>query len=267
MAALDHRPDQASQGDEAQDLAGDVQRPLLARRDLGHEGQGQGRAQQAERQVDQEHPAPAQGADQQAADHRSGGDRHPAGRRPPAHGPGPRLVVAGRGVGDQGQGRRHQQGGRRALDGARQDQLQGVAGQAAGGRGQGEQHQARQEGPARSEPVAQRARRQQQRRQQQGVGVDHPLQAGGRRAELAADGVQGHVDDGHVQLDDREAEAGGQQDHRQAGGTGGGRDSDVGHGPDLRRGRRGMLHARVKHPRDGCFMIGSWKPTSPPPPP
>ncbi len=115
------------------------------------------------------------------------------------------------------------------------------------------------------ELVAQRPRRQQQRRQQQGVGVDHSLQAGGRRLELAADGVQGHVDDGHVQLDDREAEAGRRQDQRRpAGMAKAGRDFGHWSWPDLSRERGPMLHARVKHPARFALIFPVWKPTSPP---
>src|SRR4029450_3576152 len=60
--------------------------------------------------------------------------------------------------------------------------------------------------------VAQGPAKQQEPRQGEGVGVDHPLEAGDAGVQVLADGGQGHVDDGGVEEGDARPEHRGQQD-------------------------------------------------------
>ena len=94
-----------------------------------------------------------------------------------------------------------------ALQDASSDQDLGAGRHAAGKRRQREERKAAEIDLAGSEAVTKEARGQQERGEHQGVGVDDPLQAGDPGLQARADARQGDVDDGDVELDEREAEA------------------------------------------------------------
>jgi hypothetical protein len=79
------------------------------------------------------------------------------------------------------------------------DDEQGVrGGQAAAERGAGEDDQAGHEEAAPAQQVSRAAAEEQEAGEGQSVGGDHPLQVGFGEPQAAADGRQGHVDDGEV---------------------------------------------------------------------
>ena len=121
---------------------------------------------------------------------------------------GPLVAV---GVVEQAQRGRHQHGGPGPLDRPRGDQEAQRRSQPAGGRGHREQREPGDEHPLGPDPVAQGPGRQDQRGEGDRVGADDPLQPADPAAEVRADRLDGHVDHAHVQLDDPEAQAGGQQ--------------------------------------------------------
>ena len=164
--------------------------------------------QRRQRQVDQEHRPPGP-LHQPAADERADRSGDPAQPRPGADRRGP--VRAAERRGDQRQAARGQQRAADALQGPARDEQRKVRRRPAQQRRHREPHHADHEHAAAPEPVAQRAAEQDQRGQRQGVGVDGPLQAAEARAEVRADPLQRHVDDGAVEHDHARAEHGREQ--------------------------------------------------------
>jgi AcrR family transcriptional regulator len=120
---------------------------------LGQHARGQGRDDQADRHVDEEHPAPAEVADQQAAGDQPDRDSGDAHRRIHAHrAVPPRAFGEGDGDQRQGGGRGHCPAG--ALDGARGEQPRLVGGGPAEQRGQREDQNDGDEDPAAPQQVA-----------------------------------------------------------------------------------------------------------------
>ncbi len=181
--------------------AGQVERGANRRPRLGHvpdSDQDRGRRQ---RDVDQEHQPPAHGVDQPAAEERP--DRTGDARQT---GPGAdRLapVVGMEGGGDDRQAAGHEQRSADALDRPRRDQQPGGRRHPAQHRGAGEHDGTGDEHRAMPIAVAEAAAEQQQRRERDEIGVDDPLQAGDRRAEVVADRRQGDVD--HCSVEERHA--------------------------------------------------------------
>jgi hypothetical protein len=77
-----------------------------------------------------------------------------------------------------------------------------------------ENREAEHEDPLGAQPVAQRAGGEDEGGEGDGVGVDDPLQVGDRSAEIGADGIDRHIDDGDVELHDHIAEAHGRECQR-----------------------------------------------------
>jgi hypothetical protein len=136
---------------------------------------GAGQHREPDREVDQQHPSPRQGAGEQPAEQDTGGDAE-CGHRP-VH---PHRLVAelpGREGGrDQGQRVRCGQGGADALDAAGADQQLAVGGEAAEHRGGGEHDHADAQHAAAAVQVADPATEEQQPAEGEHVGVDHPRQ-------------------------------------------------------------------------------------------
>ena len=166
-------------------------------------GAGQGprrdeRDDRADRHVDEQHPAPGQVGGQQAAGHQADRGAADAHRGVDAHRPVARRPLR-EGGGDQGQRGRGDDRGADALHRAGGEQPGLRGGEPAEQRGQREQDHPGDEHPPASEDVAGPAAEQQQAAEGQGVGVDHPLQAGAGEPERALDVGQRDVHDRGVQ--------------------------------------------------------------------
>ena len=155
-------------------------------------------ADQAERQVDEEDPAPVEAAGERAADERAdgegGADRSAVG--------GERLAALLRvreRLREQGERDGEHDRGADALRGARGVQHHDVRGRRAHERRHGEDGETDREQPATTEAVGQRAGRQHDGGEGEGVGVDDPLQAGQARVEVGGDVGQRGVHDRDVE--------------------------------------------------------------------
>ena len=155
---------------------------------------------QADRHVHEEHPAPVEVLDQQAARDQADGAAGDAHRRVHAHRPVARPAL---GEGDRDQRQRGGRGERAAdaLQDARAEQPGLVGGEPAEQRGEREQHDAGDEDPAAPQQVAGPPAEQQQPAEGQRVGVDDPLQVGAGEVERVLDVRQRDVDDGRVEHD------------------------------------------------------------------
>ncbi len=168
----------------------------------------------AERDVDQQRPAPRGVAGQHAAEQQA--DRG-AGRGDRAE-QGERLVAGGRvrcRGGEQRQHARGRNGGADALERPGRDQQLGGGGQPTEEGGRGEHGQAGHERATTTEDVAEAAAEEQQSAEGQGVAVQHPRQGRGGEAEVAADVGEGDVHDSHVE-DEHELDG---EDERQSEGA------------------------------------------------
>ncbi len=189
---------QAGQTERAERGAAQIETPgRLGVAALGHMGPSHRHHGDAERQVEQEDPAPRGGVDEPAAEERTDGGGDTAEAGPRADRP---AALAGfeRGLEDRQAARREQ---RRAdsLDDPGGDQRVHVRGDRTGDRGRGEHSGADEEDPPPPVPVAQGAAEEDQRGERQRVAVDDPLQVGERRIEVLGDTRQGEVDDGAVE--------------------------------------------------------------------
>src|SRR4029453_14741089 len=165
---------------------------------LGDVQRGQGGQQDADGDVDEQHPAPRQPGGEDPAGEQADGPAGDGHRPEDPEGP-VALLALGEVGGDQRQGGRGGDGGADPLEGAGGQQPAGGGGQAAQERGQGEDEDAGDEHPAAAEDVAGPAAQQQKAAEGEGVGVQHPRQAGGGEAEGLLDLGQGDVHDGRVQ--------------------------------------------------------------------
>jgi hypothetical protein len=154
--------------------------------------------QQANRYVDEQHPAPRQPRGEHPAGEQADGPAGPGHRREHPEGP-VALAALGEVGGDQGQRGRGGDGAADPLECPGRQQPAGGGGQAPDERGEGEQQDAGDEHPAAAQDVAGAATEQQQPAEGQGVGVQHPGQVGGGEAEGLLDLGQGDIHDGHVQ--------------------------------------------------------------------
>ncbi len=159
-----------------------------------------------DRHVDPEDRPPPDEFDQDTADQRPQPDaeaRHPA---PDTDRPSP-VARFGEDVGDD----RHRDGvEHRTTEGLQhpeRDQPFQRRRDAAQQRSAPEDDQPGLKGAAPADPVGGRSGQQQKAGQDHDVGVDGPLQAGDRGAELLADRRQRHVDDRGVHADDEQAHA------------------------------------------------------------
>jgi hypothetical protein len=171
---------------------------------LGHAPRRQDQAQDDDRDVHQEHRAPAGapevGRHQDAAEDLPGDHRQAGRGAVQAHGPGP----AGPGGGrlDGGEDLRQHRGGRRALRDPRRHQRPGARRETAGQRGQAEGRHAAEEEAAPAEQVAEPPAQDEQDGVREPVPGDDQLQHGLARVQVPADRRQGDVDDEEV--DERE---------------------------------------------------------------
>jgi hypothetical protein len=167
----------------------------------------------ADRNVDQEDPAPAHGH-QQPADDGPESSREAAHRSPGAD----RAVAALRGGcrEHERQRRRREQRGPGGLDHPEGDEHREVAGGPAGRRGHGEDEHAQQEAVLAPAALGQPSEQHEQGGVDDRVGVEHPGQAG----QIADPQFPRHVGQCHV--DDEEVQAGqhdpGADDHEDSGG-------------------------------------------------
>ena len=122
------------------------------------------------------------------------------------------LAAFGERGGDDRQRRRRQHGAAEALDGARGDQQIARVRERACERGQREHRGADEEHAPAAEQVGRAAAEHQEAGERQRVGVDHPLQAGGREMQPGAHRRQRDVDDRDVEDDHELREADDEQE-------------------------------------------------------
>ena len=156
-------------------------------------------------------------------------DRHPAveTRNPPTMGPSamempttapqtPTACARSRGIGegvrDDGHGNRVEHGPPDRLEHAEHNEETQAGSQAAEQRPGSEDREADDERAPPSKPISRRARQHQEAGQDEGVGIHHPLQARDRCMQLAPDGREGDVHDGHIESDDEQAHGADEQD-------------------------------------------------------
>ncbi len=166
----------------------------------------------ADRDVDDEHPAPV-GLDQQSAE-----DRSEAGGDPADRGPGPDGAGAlgrGSGVQQQRERGRHQRGRARRLEHAGGVEPADGRGERAECGGDGEDGQPGKEHLAVADAVRQSSGGDQQRGEDDGVAVQHPGQGGQAAAvEVLLHRREGDVDDEQVEV--RDEDRGGEHQERGA---------------------------------------------------
>jgi hypothetical protein len=179
--------------------------PSVRSAGLRHQPGRQEQAGQPDRQVDQEHRAPAQfgrhRGQQQTTDHLATCCYHPHRDRVGADRAGAGAVRAGEQRPDDGQDGRPDQGCGRTLSQSRGDQHACRGRHPAHDRGHGEQAEAEHEAAAPAPDVPDAAGHQEQDREGQAVAGHHPLQHGRPGVQLDLHRGQSHVDDEEVQND------------------------------------------------------------------
>ena len=172
LGGADQRPHDRDRPQGRGDGADDVE-AARTQRGLVQRPPGQGQHGEADRDVDEERPAPRAevrdgSAEQQAERHASGGDGTEEGESPVAS-----RLVRGAG-GEQGEHAGCGECGTDALGAASRDEPRRVLRETAGQGRKGEDRQADLEGAAPPEDVAEPATEQQQPTERQRVGVEHP---------------------------------------------------------------------------------------------
>ena len=194
VGALDDRVDQRSEPHDRQQGTDRIERGsgrILGLREQhvpGDQRPGD------DRDVDEEHRTPPELLEQQTRCQRTD-------RRPPAGDPGPdgdRLcpLASREHVGEDRQGRRHDERGTDPHHRPGGDQLARRVGEGAEQGSEGEDDEAELQRPLAPEAVTQRPGREQQAGEHQRIGVDDPLQVGVRCVQLIGPGErrQGHVE-------------------------------------------------------------------------
>ncbi len=187
--------DRQHQSRRAEDSPGDVQSGTESDPDVLFDQCSSGdEGGDADRNVDEEDPVPAQRLghvppDQKAERSASDGDDDVR-----AHGLGP-LGREGEIGDDDGQDDRGRQGGAQPLDEPGPDEESLTVGSAARGRGQCEQRHADQEDLLATDEVTESTRQQERAGKGDQIGVDHPGQRSLGEVQIALDGGQGHVHD------------------------------------------------------------------------
>jgi hypothetical protein len=210
---VDQRVDQGREPGGDGDGAGDVEgaRPLLVAA-FGDQARGEGEGDQAHRDVDPEHPLPAEpfGEDSAEEDARraaGAGDRAPDAQRPVA------LGAVAEGGRDDRERRRRDDRGAEALGGAGGDQLALGRREPGEQRGDPDQQQAGHEDAPATEQVGGAAAEQEEAAEGEDIGVDDPGQVFLGEVERPADRGQRDVDDRGVEDDDELGRT--EQDQRQ----------------------------------------------------
>jgi hypothetical protein len=206
VRGLDERPDEGGEADDRQCGPAHVEAGLGGVPGLGQEPAAGDEREDDERDVDEQHRAPPEVLEQPAAGDRSDGDAEPGDAGPGGDGPRPLLRV-GEQVGDDRQGRRHDEGGAEAEHGSGGDQLLDAARERSGDRGDAEERQSAGQGAASPVAVTEAPGGQQQAGEHQDVGVDDPLEIAGRGTEVGREGRQRHVEDRVVEHDEEQAQA------------------------------------------------------------
>ena len=204
--ALDDAEQQRSEADDRQRRTERIEPALVRVTRRGDEEVAGDERQRAERQVDPEHRAPLEVAQEEAARHRA--ERH--GETGEAGPHGDRSAPLTRVAEDVGQDRqrgRHDQRPADAHERPAGHQLQGARRQRGRRRADGEQDDADLQGALAAEPVAEAARRQQQSGEHERVGIDDPLDLAVRGVEIADQRRDRHVEDRVVHDDDQQGEA------------------------------------------------------------
>ena len=177
---------------------------------LGQHGPTEEEADDADGQVDEERPPPAQVAHHEGAEGRPGGAGDGADGAPDGHRHGD--LVAREGLQHERERRRHQDGGAHGFEHLGADEHADGGGETAQHRADGEHHHADEEHLAAPDPVGQPAGGDQQGGEHQGVGVEHPRhRRRARRREGLADGGERHEADRRVEEDGEHGEAGGDE--------------------------------------------------------
>ena len=194
---VDERDQSRGDRDRAGDVEGLVRLLVLRLRDVPqreHEGRD------PDREVDEEDPGPGEEVGQDPAEQQA--DRAAAGRdrAPDAHRLRP-LLALGEGRGHDRESRGRDERRAEALQPAGEDQELGRGGEPVQQRGDREDDEPREEQPLASDQVARAAAEKQEAAEDQRVGVDDPLQLGGRHVEIALDRGQRDVHDRRVQDD------------------------------------------------------------------
>ena len=203
--AEDDQEERRREGEQAPDVG--ARRLRVAR--LAHPRQGDEQRERADRDVDEEDPAPVERVGEDPADERS--RRHgDADRRSPD---GDRAADVGPAVlgSDQRERRGEERRAPDALHRAGDVEHGDVPGQAAEQRREREDDHADGEEQPAAVAVGERARGQDQRRQRQRVGVDHPLQPRQARVEVVLDVRQRDVDDRDVEQEHERRRADGDE--------------------------------------------------------
>ena len=165
--------------------------------DSSHLLGGERDRRRADREVDEEDPAPGEPRGEHTAGERADRDRC-ADRRAPDPERRAALLAVELLRDQRERGREHHRAAD-SLHAAGDDQEERVVGEPAGERGDREEDDAQHEDPLAAEEVGERAGGQDAGRQRERVGVDHPLEVGERRVERPLDRRQGDVDDRDVQ--------------------------------------------------------------------
>jgi hypothetical protein len=217
VVAVHDRVDGQHQRPGHGDRAGDVEPPARDRPAVGREQpQAEGVDENADRDVDEKDPVPAEKvrqhpaeehADAPAACHHEAEDAHRLG-------PVGRLREE---VHDQRERDRRDNRTAEALDRTRRDQEPLRRGQAAGDRGQGEERDPDQEQSPVAEQIAEAAAEQEEAAERQQVGVDHPGERRRREPEVLPNRRQRDVHDRRVENDHQVAQA--QDDQREPAGA------------------------------------------------
>ena len=198
---VDHGVDQQRQARRNGHRTGDVKGAsgLLATA-LDQRSRGQRRGDQSDRDVDEQHPAPAQPTGEDAAEKHAGGAAG-AGDRAPDTQRAVTLRAVGERRGDDRQGGRRHDRCAQPLDGAGGDQPGLGLREATAQRRQGEHHEAEHEHPATPQQVGHSPAEQQEAAEGQRVGVHHPGEVVAGEVQVSADGWQRDVDDRCVDHD------------------------------------------------------------------
>ena len=203
VVAVDHAPHDPQQARAGEAEARDVEAALgpvgLLEPQVGKDGRDD-----ADRDVEQEDPVPAQPLGDGATHERADRDREPGDPAPRAEREGPSLR-GNRGRQDR-QAERRDDRATDALDGPGEDQDLAVRGEGGRERSGGEHDEADDEHPATAEAVTERGAGEQQHRERQRVGVDHPLELLERGAKVLADHGQRGGDDEVVEGDHEQAD-------------------------------------------------------------
>ncbi len=164
---------------------------------LGDEGGHGGQAERHDRQVDQEDRAPPEVVEHEAAEQRPRREAERVHRAPDADGPG--VLVGREDLQGDREGGGEQQRPADAHAGPRRDQLPRGTGESGDQRADAEQGEPRDQHLLAAVAVGGAARGEQQAGLHERVGVDHPLDVGGGRAQLLGEGGDRHVQDGVVE--------------------------------------------------------------------